>query len=517
MKNIQILLSLFTVSFFLLPGCKQQSTFVGTTKAEEFGDLGNGFFLNPIFPGDFPDPSILRDGDDYYMTHTSHSNYPGLIIWHSKDLVNWKPVAHALDKYMGEIWAPDLIKYNGKFYIYCPLHDTGSNMVTVADRIEGPWSDPVDLNVKGLIDPGHIVGEDGKRYLYCSGGYMAQLSDDGFSVVGELRNVYNGWEYPDNWLDECFCLESPKLKKIGDYFYLISAQGGTSGPATSHMAVVARSKSVFGPWENSPVNPLLHTYSASEKWWSKGHASIVDTPEGDWWVVYHAYLQNFRTLGRNTLLEPLEMTADGWLQTVKGTDPARPVKMPKGENAGTTFKRLGNFEQQFNDYKWQFFEGAVNKKYTVSGDQLTIGATGTKPDDCNPLLFTPFHQSYEAIVDIELTSGSEAGIMLFYNQNFYRGIGITRNEINQYSKGQRYPIWTDDRLTHIKLKLVNSYNTVGFFYSLDGEQWIKAGGGTDISAHTTNLYGGFRSLKIGLFAVGAGEVVFKNFRYFKRQ
>jgi len=446
------------------------------------------------------------------MTHTSHSNYPGLIIWHSKDLVNWKPIGNALNKYVGEIWAPDLVKYKGRYYIYCPLHDTGSNMVVVADNIEGPWSEPVDLKVKGLIDPGHIVGEDGRRYLFCSGGYMAQLSDDGLSVVGEVKHVYDGWKYPDDWLDECFCLESPKLKKIGDYFYLISAQGGTSGPATSHMAVVARSKSVFGPWENSPLNPLVHTYSPSEKWWSKGHASIVDTPDGHWWMVYHAYLQNFRTLGRSTLLEPLEMTPDGWFKTIDGCDPAKPIAKPDGENVGSVFSKCGNFQQQFDNYKWQFFEGKAESRYSVHEDALRIKGKGTTPDNCNPLLFTPYHEAYEATVAVEITGETEAGIMLFYNRNYYRGIGCSENGINLYDRGQKYAKGKSVK-SIMYFKLINDLNTLGLFYSLDGKQWKKVGGGQDVSGHTTNRYGAFRSLKIGLFAFGKGDVSFLNFRY----
>ena len=385
-------------------------------------------------------------------------------------------------------------------------------MVTVADHIEGPWSEPIDLNVKGLIDPGHIVGEDGKRYLYCSDGYMAELSDDGLSVVSEVKKVYDGWNYPDDWLDECFCLESPKLKRIGEYYYLISAQGGTSGPATSHMAVLARSKSVFGPWENSPYNPLVHTYSAVEKWWSKGHASIVDTPNGDWWIVYHAYLKNFRTLGRNTLLEPLKITPDGWFQTVVG-DPALAIKKSKGENIGSSFNEVGNFEQQFNDFKWQFYEGFANSNYTVAGDNLKIDAHGTAPADSNPLLFTPYNKSYEATIEVEVSGNAEAGIMLFYNHNFYRGVGVSRNNINLYTTGKKNTFETSEELTTLKFKLINDHNTMGLFYSYNGENWIKVGGGTDVSARTTNLYGAFRSLKIGLFAFGNDTVVFKGFKY----
>jgi len=128
---------------------------------------GGAYYLNPIFAGDYPDPSIMRDGDDYYIVHSSFEYYPGLLIWHSKDLINWTPVTHALHKYVGSVWAPSLVKYKNKYYIYFPAGNT--NYVITADSIGGPWSDPVDLKI-GFIDPGHFTDAAGKRYLYFSSG-----------------------------------------------------------------------------------------------------------------------------------------------------------------------------------------------------------------------------------------------------------------------------------------------------------------------------------------------------------
>lgn len=169
-----------------------------------------GSYTNPIFHGDYPDPSILRDGDNYYMVHSSFEYYPGLLIWHSKDLINWKPVTHALHKKVGSVYAPDLVKYKNKFYIYFPAN--GTNYVVTADSIGGQWSDPVDLKI-GNIDPGHITDEHGKRYLFFSDGGFVPLSDDGLSTAGNQKNSYQGWPIPRNWSIECFCLEGPKLIK----------------------------------------------------------------------------------------------------------------------------------------------------------------------------------------------------------------------------------------------------------------------------------------------------------------
>ena len=210
-----------------------------------------------ILPGDYPDPTIVRDGKDYYMTHSPFYYIPGFLVWHSQDLMNWRPVCRIIPEFRGSAMAPDLIKHNGRFYLYYPA--AGTNWVVWADDIKGPWSEPIDLKVR-FIDPGHVVGEDGNRYLYLSEGMKVALSDDGLSTVGRPVKAYEGWEYPKNWVTEGMWLESPKFVKKDGYFYLISAQGGTAGPPTSHMVVAARSKSVDALLKTHPIIPsFVHT------------------------------------------------------------------------------------------------------------------------------------------------------------------------------------------------------------------------------------------------------------------
>ena len=154
-------------------------------------DLGNGYYLNPIVSGDRPDPSILRDGDDYYMTFSSFDAYPGLVVWHSRDIVNWQPLTATLRENVGSVWAPDLVKHKNRYYIYFPARTATyrSNYVIWADNIRGPWSEPIDLKI-GQIDPGHAVGPDGRRYLFMSAGHIVPLADDGLSVTGEMKKIY---------------------------------------------------------------------------------------------------------------------------------------------------------------------------------------------------------------------------------------------------------------------------------------------------------------------------------------
>ena len=262
-----------------------------------------------LFDGDFPDPTILVDGKDYYMTFTSQRAVPGLPIYHSTDMVHWEQIGNALNREVGQVWAPDLQKINGKYYIYFPA--SFQLYVVYADSMEGPWSEPIDLGVRA-IDPGYASDGKGKQILYANNGRSVPLAPDGLSVEGQLKHAYDAWPIPKDWIIECRCLESPKIFKRGEWFYLVSAEGGTSGPATSHMAVVHRSSSVEGPWELSPYNPLVHTYSADEPWWSKGHGTIFQDHFGDWWIVYHAYRNGRHDLGRHTLIEPVTWTKDGW-------------------------------------------------------------------------------------------------------------------------------------------------------------------------------------------------------------
>ena len=135
------------------------ATWARGIEGQRKADLGNGTFLNPIMAGDHPDPSILKDGDDYYMTFSSFDAYPGLVIWHSRDLVNWQPIGPALFKNVGSVWAPDLVKHRGPLLHLLSRRSAPyrSNYVIWADNIRGPWSEPIDLKI-GRIDPGHAVG-----------------------------------------------------------------------------------------------------------------------------------------------------------------------------------------------------------------------------------------------------------------------------------------------------------------------------------------------------------------------
>ena len=482
-------------------------------------DLGNGFYLNPILSGDRPDPSVLRVGKDYYLVNSSFESTPGLMIWHSCDLVNWEPVGPALQKYVGSVWAPDLVHYQGKFYIYFPA--VGSygitNMVVYSDNIRGPWSEPVGIGVGNLFDPGHAVGPDGKRYLFLNGGNLAPLADDGLKTTGPAKKVYDGWKYPDDWDVETFAQEGPKVLRHGDYYYMVLAEGGTAGPATSHMVIMARSKSLEGPWENSPYNPVVHTRSAAEKWWSRGHATLVEGPDNrHWYLVYHAYENGYYNLGRQTLLEPVEWTDDGWVKA-SGCDVAQPIPvLPGGSAVPNGFAFSDDFRTNKIGRQWSFFRcyEPIAGRFRYETNALVLKATGSSPKDCSPLTFVCGDQAYEMEVEIDCDDTATAGLLLFYSERLFVGLGFSRDKMIEYGKGdiaefpKQMPIGR-----HYFVRLRNNHQIVTTWYSPDGEHWRKHWMQFEVSGYNHNVAGGFLSLRPALFAAGSGEVRFRNFKY----
>lgn len=467
-------------------------------------------FLNPVFAGDYPDPSILRDGDDYYIVHSSFDYYPGLTIWHSKDLVNWNPVTNALHQYIGSVWAPELVKYGNRYYIYFPVENT--NYVVTAEKIEGPWSVPVNLKI-GNIDPGHIADDKGNRYLYFSSGEYVPLSKDGLSVIGEPRHVYNGWPIPREWSIECFCMEGPKIFKRGDYYYLTVAQGGTAGPATGHMVISARSKSPLGPWQNSPYNPVIRTKSASEHWWSIGHGTVFEDAVGKWWMIFHGYEKDHYNMGRQTLLAPVKWTKDGWYEIADGFDLTKSLIKPSGIKQKENFILSDNFTGGSLKPHWKFFGEYDKNRFQLSDNGIIVNGKGNSIANSAPLLTVPSDHSYIAQVDLEITGNAIGGLILFYNQQAFSGILADHKNVLANLRGWQFETEKNviNSRVHLRLKKINQH--VNMYYSIDGKTWHKIANSVEVSGLHHNVLSGFLSLRIGLVSIGEGAVRFKDFRY----
>ena len=483
-------------------------------------DLGNGTFRNPIISGDRPDPTILKDGENYYMTFSSFFSYPGIVIWHSTDLINWAPIGPALFKPLGTIWALDLCKHEGRYYIYIPCspEDRGWSIYVIwADNIAGPWSEPIDLHIAGAIDPGHAVGEDGKRYLFVNGIRKIRLRDDGLATDGQLEHAYHPWRYPDDWIVENFAPEGPKLLRRGGWFYLITAVGGTAGPVTGHMVIAARSRSIHGPWEHCPRNPLVRTQSVKEPWWSRGHATPVEGPDGSWWLVYHGYENGYRTLGRQVLLEPMEWTSDGWLRPLGG-DLSRPLAAPKAKRRSASAPALSDdFSVNRFGVQWAFHDPAPNEMQRVAyaRNALQITAKGKSVADSTPITCIVGDRSYEAEVTIELIGAAEGGLLLFYNTKAFVGIGFTAEHVKTYQYAEEAQ-WA--RLANgsrvLRLRLTNDEHVVTYRFSDDGGRtWKVLGTRMEVSGIHHNVFGGFMSLRLGIYSAGTGSIRLSKFVY----
>lgn len=486
-------------------------------------DLGDGTFLNPVLPGDHPDPSVLRDGEDYYLTVSSFDAYPGLPIWHSRDLVNWVPLGHAITRNVGSIWAPDLVKHEGRYYIYFAARRGGtegqarSNWVVWADDIRGPWSEPVELGLGRYIDPGHAVGEDGRRYLFLSGGDYVPLSDDGLRVAGEPKHAYDGWRYPEDWDVEAYAQEGPKILRRGGWYYMVTAVGGTAGPPTGHMVIAARSRSIHGPWENSPYNPIVRTASRDEPWWSRGHATLVEGTDGRWWMVYHGYENGYWTLGRQTLLEPVEWTEDGWF-VARGGDLGKPLPKPAGEVVGTPGMALSDdFDGDRLGPQWAFFAPGPDEyaRLSFGGGAMTVRGKGRTPADSSPLTVTAGDKAYRFEVEMEIGPGAIGGALLFYNERLYAGVGSNGEQLVMHRYGQERPAGglPPGRGGRLWLRVTNDRHIVTIHTSTDGRHWEKYPVQMEVSGYHHNVAGQFLALKPAIYAAGEGSVRFLRFGY----
>jgi xylan 1,4-beta-xylosidase len=514
-----------------MPGCAQNSVprpWAVGLEGQRKADLGDGTFLNPIVSGDHPDPSILRVGANYYLTFSSFDAYPGLPLWRSQDLVNWQPMGPTLTKPVGSVWAPELVHHGGRFYNYFHARTSAENSkqyrslyVITADHIEGPWSDPIDLELHAHIDPGHAVGEDGKRYLFLSGGDRVVLTDDGLATAGRVEHVYDPWRYPADWDVETFAPEGPKVLRRGEWFYLILAVGGTAGPPTGHMVIVARSHSIHGPWENAPNNPIVRTVSAAEKWWSRGHATAIEGPDGSWWLVYHGYENGYWTLGRQTLLDPCHWTRDGWL-VADGGDLSRPARKPSGGVALPHGKTLSDdFSDEFGGRRklasqWAFYDPAPDEARRMRFEEgaLVLAGKGTQPRDASPLCFIAGDRSYEFTVEIEVRGGAQAGVLLFYNRRLYCGLGFDAERFTMHRYGlERTRAKPAGLARRVWLRIENDRHIVTLHHSPDGKAWSKFDVQMEVSGYHHNVAGDFLSLRPALFVAGPGEASFTGLEF----
>ncbi|GAA0883242.1 MULTISPECIES: glycoside hydrolase family 43 protein [Sphingobacterium] len=327
-------------------------------------DLGNGKFKNPIINADYSDPDAIRVGEDYYMIASSFNHSPGLPILHSKDMINWTIIGHALQRQLpeevfnkvqhgGGVWAPSIRYHDGEFYIYYPDPDFGIYQIKTKN-IRGPWSAPtLVFQGKGLIDPCPFWDEDGQAYLaYAYAGSraglksvlaIAKMSTDGTSVLDRGTIVYDGHE-----LDPT--IEGPKVYKRNGYYYLFAPAGGVS----TGWQLILRSKSIYGPYERKVA-------MAQNKSTVNGphQGAWVDTPSGENWFFH---FQDKEAMGRVVHLQPMVWKADWPIigEDIDGNGVGTPVMSYKKPNVGNQVIALMNpqesdeFDSPHLGLQWQW-------------------------------------------------------------------------------------------------------------------------------------------------------------------
>ena len=478
-----------------------------------FAEESSAVYHNPIMGGDHPDASPIRVGEDFYLTHSSFDYAPGLLIWHSRDLINWQPVAAALLKYYGSIWAPYLCEHGGEFYIYFPA--SGRIHVVHATHPTGPWSEPIDLGI-AAIDPAHIAG-NGRRFLYMNGGQMVELTSDGLGAKGAPRQAFAPWPIPQSTRIECTCLEGPKLLAHNGYFYLNVAEGGTGGPATSHSVISARSRYAEGPWEFSPYDPVVHTQSREDRWLSVGHGRLVDTKDGKWYMTVHSYENGYRTLGRQLLLLPVEWTSDGWFRVAPeiAADSAIPMPVP-----GATQQPFGDPSDDFSSpvlgLRWGFWHEYDSARFETGKKFLRLAARGKELRDTSVLTNPVGGHSYTVEVDVEAEPGCEAGLLLFYNPEHATGITLSTTGLHvRVGNGLTFEHHAagSKRAT---LRIVNDRQEVDFYFRFEGQGWQRTEESAEISGMHHNVLGDFLDVRPALSAWGTNHATFREFRYWAK-
>lgn len=399
-------------------------------------------YHNPIRRGMYPDPSIVRVGEDYYMVNSSFVFFPGIPISHSKDLVHWELIGHAVtdpdwaEEHFGPLeggrgfWAPDISYHNGRFYICATLRMNDdadciqTQIVTSCERPEGPYETPVIHKFRG-IDPSIFTDDDGKRYMLLNrGAQIMEISEDGKEILSDQKLIWYG--------SNKHAPEGPHILKKDGYYYCFLAEGGTG---KGHMITVARSKNLYGPYEDCPYNPIMHQNHSAAIIQCCGHGKPVQTPDGRWFIVYLCSRQldgKWGMLGRETCLDEIVWTYDGWPIINKGKGPSYMAKAP-----------LSNYPLIWQE-PWMTARSMRPERIQIEGNQIVI--TGDGKDlcsrDCRSFVVKrqpdfEFSAEFEMELPAEGIAGN-AGMVLYYDENTYLKFGIT-------PKGVMVSEYIDDR------------------------------------------------------------------------
>ncbi|MDG4653539.1 glycoside hydrolase family 43 protein [Chryseobacterium arthrosphaerae] len=530
----------------------------GNDKIYNDNPLQPGEFYSPILQGCYPDPSITRKGEDYYLVNSSFSMFPGVPIFTSKDLVNWKQVGHVLDRpsqlkveksgVSHGIYAPDIKynKHNDTFYMITTQFAGGiGNMVVKTKDPSKGWSEVQKLNFEG-IDPAIFFDDDGKAYIVhndappqgteqYNGHRVIKMWDYDLEkdqvVAGSDKIIVNGGV---DLSQNPIWIEGPHIYKKNGKYYLMCAEGGTGG---NHSEVIFMSDSPKGPYVPAGNNPILtqryFPKDRKEKVDWAGHADLVETPDGQYYGVFLAIRPNEKNRvnkGRETFILPVDWSGK-YPVFQNGLVPMKSkLKLPAGvqnQNGQNGFFPNGNFTYNDKltdknlDFRWIAMRGPRESFITATKNGVKVNPMETNIKALAPIssLFHRLqHEDFETSVTLDYKPKSEkelAGITLYQSETFNYVFGITKKDKDFYivlertEKGQSKLIASEkiSLSKPVKLQVVADKDEHSFNYSLDGKGYKNLGGPVSGDILSTDVAGGFTGSLIGLYSTSSNDII----------
>jgi len=512
---------------------------------------------NPILPGFYPDPSICAVGEDYYIVNSSFAYFPGLPVMHSRDLAHWEQIGNVLTRasqlplkdaeFSRGLFAPTIRYYNGTFYVICTNVSFGGNFIVTSDKAEGPYSEPHYIEGADGIDPSLFFDTDGKCYYIgthpnpdgCKYDgdwyiYIQEIDIKNFRLIGEKHNVWNGAMRGVHWP------EGPHLYHIGDYYYILHAEGGT-GP--EHAVSVARSKNVFGPYEGNFCNPILTHRHLGQNFPIKyvGHGDLFQTVKGDWYMVMLAVrpIKGFTTMGRETFMARIIWENDWPVvnPNMGMLTPSLSVDLDPVESEFISNSEPGT-DKYYDFSKIESLGPEILKLRNPAEDMYEIvPKRGLKLKCSKDLVNSLGEVSYLGVrqdchafevgctINTEnLCRGAAAGLIIYQNHlsnirfevsNWIGYVIINRNGVEQ--KLETCPI--GNIACTIMLRVLG---LKAFCFILSEKGPVAIAGNIDISALSTEVSGGFVGCTAGIYAhdyeTDRKETIFAGIRdfYYKR-
>ena len=487
---------------------------------------------NPVIPGYHPDPSVCRVGDDFYLVNSSFQYFPGVPVYHSKDLVNWTLIGNVLDResqlplkgatsWLG-IYAPTLRYHDGTYYMITTNVGNGGNFMVTAKDPRGPWSEPLWLEQQG-IDPS-LWFENGKCYMVSNPDNTIMLCEIDPQTGKQLTKSKALWRgtggrYP----------EGPHLYKKDGYYYLLISEGGTE---LAHGLTMARAKKIDGPYVACPQKPLLTNCSMagqSMQIQGTGHGDLVEAQDGSWWLVLLAYRNMggaYHHMGRETCLVPVTWKKGQWpvlnggqpvdtLMNVKTLAPQRPNL--KASRTLFNSKPLGP--------EFVYLQNPILKNYQQVNGKMRLTGHGSLTANKQPTFVGRRQESQNMTVETEMDAatlglGTEAGLTVYQINDGHYDLALVKSQTGQVAVVMKYQAKSLKGQTtgicgqtdKVRLRIVGEGEKYHFQYACNGGEWLTLAS-HDSQMVSTEVVGGFTGVTLGMYADGDGIAEFNYFDY----